>query len=92
MVDPSSLRPNSPALTSVAYALSIDSFVTAFIIFQEPTEFAMMWPGYRTVWMRFVSSAALIVCMYIILYLYRNADVNTGPPKVGSIITSRCVS
>ena len=64
--------------------------VTEFFIFQEPTEFAVMWQGYRTVWMRY-ASAALILCMYIILYLYRKADVNTGPPRVGSIITSRCV-
>ena len=30
----------------------IYKFVTAFIIFQEPTESIMMWPGYRTVWIR----------------------------------------
>ena len=83
---------NSPAWTSVAYALSIDSFVTPFIIFQESTESVMMWPGYRTMWMRCVSSAALIICMCVILYLYSNADVNTVPPRVGSVIISRYVA
>ena len=71
---------------------SVYKFVTAVIIFQEPTEFVVMWPVYCSVWVRCASSAALIISMCIILYLYRNADVTLGPPRVASVITSRFVA
>ena len=48
-------------------------FVTAFIIFQEPTESIMMWPGYRTVWMRCAFLHAMTAQHDLIIMIYVSA-------------------